>query len=119
MHAVRSARLSPILRRLRSVWRTALHSLALTAGLMASGIVPAGLAGSNEAESAPFEGSGSQYAEINVEARAQLRRPASIGHETCTVSSLLPLFARRPTRAAAFPLRVTRVSAGLTVPLRC
>jgi hypothetical protein len=112
--------LATIRRRLRRAARTGLHAAALIAGLLSTGIVPAGLlSGSNEAEAAQQEGPASQYAELNCEARAQLRRPSTVRHESCTLSSLLPAIARRPANSSAYPLTLARLSSGLTVPLRC
>jgi hypothetical protein len=93
---------------------------ALVAGLLSSGILPVGLAsGSNEAESAHQEGPASQSVELTCDARHQLRRPSSVRHERCTLSTMLPTFARRPADSSNYPLTLVRISSGLTVPLRC
>jgi hypothetical protein len=100
--------------------RAALHTAALVAGVLSSGIVPAGLlSGTNEAEAAAQEGPVSQYVELTCDARHQLRRPSSVRHERCTLSTMPPTIARRPADSSNYPLELVRLSSGLSVPLRC
>jgi hypothetical protein len=107
------------LRKFRRAVRTAFHCLALVAGMLSSGVLPVGLlTGSSEAE-AQQEAPGSQYVELSCDARHQLRRPSCVGHERCTMATMLPTVARRPANSSAYPLTVVRLSSGLTVPLRC
>jgi hypothetical protein len=100
--------------------RASLHVTALVAGLLSSGVVPAGLlSGPNEAETAQQEGLGSEFVELTCDARHQLRRPSLVRHERCTLSTLLPAIARRPADSSIYPLALVRLSSGLAVPLRC
>jgi hypothetical protein len=93
---------------------------ALVAGLLSSGILPAGLLpGTSEVESTTQEGPASQSVELTCDARHQLRRPSSVRHERCTLSTMLPTIARRPADSSNYPLTLVRISSGLTVPLRC
>jgi hypothetical protein len=106
-------------RRASRCGRQALHMTALLAGLLSSGLVPAGLPGAGEAESTAQEGPASQSVELTCDARHQLRRPSSVRHERCTLSTMLPTIARRPADSSNYPLTLVRISSGLTVPLRC
>lgn len=100
--------------------RAALHAAALAAGVLSSSVVPAGLlSGTNEAETATQEGPASPYAELTCDARHQLRRPSSVRHERCTLSTMPSTIARRPADSSNYPLELVRLSSGLSVPLRC
>lgn len=117
MHHPRSAwlRLGRTIRRGAPV---IVHALVLTAALVSSGVSPVALLSSNEAESSQQETPASEYAHFNRDARTQVRHLASQHGESCT-ASFDAIFVVTGARASAGSPLNTRLSSGLSIPLRC
>jgi hypothetical protein len=106
-------------RRIALTARAAIHSLALLSALFATGGMPAVLVSGSEAESSHHEGSASDYAEMNCDARARHRRPSPHRVGACVFSALSSTSPVRVPRGTSTGFFAKQLSLGLSVPLRC
>jgi hypothetical protein len=108
-------------RRVRKTWRACVHVVAMAAGLLATGILPTSvLAASSEVESTCEEAPSAVYGQHHNEQTSYSRRHSSTRYLKRGVAlSTLPTLAGRLATSSASPALVSRLSLGLSVPMRC
>jgi hypothetical protein len=108
-------------RRVRRTLRGIVHVVAMLAGLLSTGILPASvLAGSSEVESTCEEAPSAVYGHYHNEHSTNARRHTSWRYLKRGVAlSTLPTLAGRLATSSASPALVSRLSLGLSVPMRC
>jgi hypothetical protein len=108
-------------RRVRGALRGVAHIVAVMAGLLSTGILPASvLAASSEVESTCEEAPSAVYGQHHNEHSMSARRHTSWRYLKRGVAlSTLPTLAGRLATSSASPALVARLSLGLSVPMRC
>jgi hypothetical protein len=111
-------------RRLVRAVRGALHTIALAAGVLSSGLVPAHLCSeSNEAETQQRDSS-TEYAQIHCDARLRSRRTSlqrgdALGLALSLPATLTDAIANRSSYSLSNSFATVRLSLGHSIPLRC
>jgi hypothetical protein len=108
-------------RRVRRALRGVMHVVAVVAGLLSTGVLPASvLAASGEVESTCEEAPSAVYGQHHNEHSMTARRHTSWRYLKRGVAlSTLPTLAGRLATSSASPALVSRLSLGLSVPMRC
>jgi hypothetical protein len=108
-------------RRVRRALHGAVHAVAMLAGLLSTGILPASiLAASSEVESTFEEAPSAVYGQHHNEHAMSARRHTSWRYLKRGVAlSTLPTLAGRLATSSASPALVSRLSLGLSIPMRC
>jgi hypothetical protein len=108
-------------RRVRRALHGVVHVVAMLAGLLATGILPASvLAASSEVESTCEEAPSAVYGQHHNEHSTSARRHTSWRYLKRGVAlSTLPTLAGRLATSSASPALGSRLSLGLLVPMRC